>query len=50
MNNHETMIEQIRRLNKEASQEHERRRAEALNRIRELREKQRNEQRNVIPQ
>lgn len=48
----ETMMEQIRRLNKEEAVKHELRRQEALNKIKQLREKQRNEEqrRNVIPQ
>ena len=52
MNSHETMMEQIRRLNQEAAREHEAKRIKAINKIKELREKQKNEQqsRNVIPQ
>lgn len=50
--NNETMIEQIRRLNREEAVKHELRRQEAINKIKQLREKQKNEQyqRNVIPQ
>lgn len=52
MNTHETMIEQIRRLNQEELVNHELRRQEAINKIKQLREKQKNEEqrRNVIPQ
>ena len=38
MNTHETMIEQIRRLNQQAQVKHEQRKQAALKRIRELRE------------
>ncbi len=38
MNTHETMIEQIRRLNQQAQVTHEQRKQAALKRIRELRE------------
>lgn len=52
MNTHETLMEQIRRLNEAARQEHEQKRITALNKIKQLRENQRNEEqsRNVIPQ
>ena len=40
MNSHETMLEQIRRLNLEQARIHERKRIEALNKIKQLREKQ----------
>ena len=52
MNSHETMMEQIRRLNQEEALKHEQRRQEALNKIKQLREKQKNEEqrRDVIPQ
>jgi hypothetical protein len=41
MNTTETMLEQIRRLNEEQAREHEQRREQALNKIRELRRAQR---------
>jgi len=44
MNTHETMMEQIRRLNAEEKVLHEQRRQEAINRIRELRLKQKAKQ------
>ena len=40
MNSHESMMEQIRRLNAEEQIKHEQRKQTALNRIRELRLKQ----------
>lgn len=44
MNSNETMIEQIRRLNAEERLKHDQRRQEALNKIRELRRAQREQQ------
>jgi len=41
MNTHETMLEQIRRLNEEQARVHEQRREQALEKIRELRRAQR---------
>ena len=51
-NEHETMMEQISRLNQQELVKHELRRQEAINKIKQLRETQKNEQqsRNVIPQ
>ena len=40
----ETMLEQIRRLNQEQAQEHEQRRIEAINKIRLMRQAQREQQ------
>jgi hypothetical protein len=40
----ETMLEQIRRLNEEQAQEHEQRRIEAINKIRLMRQAQREQQ------
>jgi hypothetical protein len=37
MNTHETMLEQIRRLNEQEAVKHELRRQEAINRIKQLR-------------
>lgn len=44
MNTHETLIEQIRRLNAEERLKHDQRRQDALNKIRELRRAQREQQ------
>ena len=44
MNSNETLLEQIRRLNEQETVKHELRRLEALNRIRELRNAQREQQ------
>jgi len=44
MNSNETLLEQIRRLNEQEAVKHELRRLEALNRIRELRNAQREQQ------
>jgi hypothetical protein len=41
MNTHETLLEQIRRLNEIEAHKHELRKQEALNKIRELRRAQR---------
>jgi hypothetical protein len=41
MNTHETLLEQIRRLNEEQARVHEQRREQALEKIRELRRAQR---------
>lgn len=46
MNTHETLIEQIRRLNKEEAVKHELRRQEALNKIRQMRKQQKEKQQN----
>lgn len=58
MNSHETMMEQIRRLNEEERHKHELKRQQALNKIKQLRLQQKREQdarvnshqRDVIPQ
>jgi hypothetical protein len=44
MNSNETLTEQIRRLNAEETLKHELRKQEAINRIRELRNAQREQQ------
>jgi hypothetical protein len=44
MNSHETMMEQIRRLNAEEALKHEQRKEEVLNKIRLLRRAQREQQ------
>lgn len=44
MNTHETMLEQIRRLNEQEAVIHEQRRQEALNKIRQLRNAQKEQQ------
>jgi hypothetical protein len=44
MNSNETLVEQIRRLNEEQARIHEQRRQEALNKIRALRNAQREQQ------
>ena len=49
MNSHETMIEQIRRLNAEEALKHEQRKQTALNRIRELRLKQKTNEKVYTP-
>jgi hypothetical protein len=48
MNTHETMMEQIRRLNLEQARKHEQRRQEALNKIKELRARQRQKESNEL--
>ena len=47
MNSHETMMEQIKRLNAEEAQKHELRKQEVLNKIRLLRRAQREQQERV---
>lgn len=44
MNSNETLLEQIRRLNQEEAHKHELRRQAALNKIREMRRAQREQQ------
>lgn len=44
MNTHETMLEQIRRLNEEQARIHEQKRVEAINKIRLMRLAQREQQ------
>ena len=46
MNSHETLLEQIRRLNKEEAVKHELRKQEALNKIKQMREQQKEKQKN----
>jgi hypothetical protein len=48
MNSHETMMEQIRRLNREEQIKHEQRRAEAINKIKEFRARQRLKEQNEL--
>ena len=43
MNSNETMMEQIRRLNEEQRLIHERRKLEAINKIKQMREKMKND-------
>jgi len=52
MNSHETMMEQIRRLNREEALKHEQRKQEALNKIKQmrLRQKEQENARTTIPQ
>jgi hypothetical protein len=44
MNTHETMMEQIRRLNEQEAVKHEVKKQEAINKIKELRRAQREQQ------
>jgi hypothetical protein len=44
MNTHETMMEQIRRLNEQEAVKHELKKQEAINKIKELRRAQREQQ------
>ena len=48
MNSHETMIEQIRRLNLEEARKHEQRKQEAINKIKERRALQRQKESNEL--
>ena len=52
MNTHETMLEQIRRLNEQEAVKHELRRQEAINRIQQLRKelKEKERARNDVSQ
>jgi hypothetical protein len=52
MNTHETMMEQIRRLNAEEARKHEQRKLESINKIKQmrLRQKEQENARTVIPQ
>jgi hypothetical protein len=51
MNSHETMMEQIRRLNAEEALKHEQRKHEALNKIKQMRLQQKEQNaRTTIPQ
>jgi hypothetical protein len=44
MNTHETMLEQIRRLNQEQARIHEAKRIESINKIKQLRQMQKEKQ------
>jgi hypothetical protein len=52
MNTNETMMEQIRRLNREEALKHERRKHESINKIKQmrLRQKEQENDRTTIPQ
>jgi hypothetical protein len=51
MNSHETMMEQIRRLNLEQTRIHEQRKLEAINKIKQMRLQQKEQNaRTTIPQ
>jgi trans-2-enoyl-CoA reductase len=52
MNRHETMMDQIRRLNREEALKHERRKHESINKIKQmrLRQKEQENDRTTIPQ
>ena len=51
MNRHETMMEQIRRLNREEALKHERRKHESINKIKQMRLQQKDKNdRTTIPQ
>jgi hypothetical protein len=47
MNSHETMMEQIRRLNLEEAKKHELRKQAAINRIQQLRTEQKDKQNGI---